>query len=228
MPEQLAALVAAQGRYGDALLTAYVDPSRRDRQRLRDLRGAARLARSNAEASVGRVVVEPRRALHAMHTDVALGVLAAARRYALAVLALHAHVPQLAASAPPAETAELAAALTAALRRGSDLLVAALREARPATTLPPLRDMQLALAAALATDVSASAAVIGGGAGAGASGTTMPSGVQDADPSLDAALLDVETDLMVDSVNSIADLLAHLEPAVPQRHWRLRGPGFPA
>ena len=85
----LAALLEAHSRYVEALLVAYADPRHADLQALGEIRAAGRLKRSNAEAIVERMLAEPA-ARHSIAAPVALGLLAAIRRHALASLALHA------------------------------------------------------------------------------------------------------------------------------------------
>jgi hypothetical protein len=90
-------------RYTAELLGTFVAPERWDPKRLAEARAAARLARSNSEASVERLLGEPV-APRDWRGRLGLGVLAAFRRYSLAALALHARletgppdpVPQLA------------------------------------------------------------------------------------------------------------------------------------
>jgi hypothetical protein len=85
----LADLLEALGRHTAAVLAGYADPAAVDLDVLQDLRAAGRLARSNAEAAVDRMLVEPADR-QTLPPHVAMGVLAAARRYALSALALHA------------------------------------------------------------------------------------------------------------------------------------------
>jgi len=89
-------------RYTDALLGTYVAPERWDPKRLAEARAAARLARSNSEASVERLLGEP-----VTQGDwkgrLGLGVLAAFRGYALGALALHARLE----SGPPEPVPQL-------------------------------------------------------------------------------------------------------------------------
>jgi hypothetical protein len=161
----LASMLRLHSQYVDALLTGFADPSRIDLQRIGGIRSEARLARSNAEAVIERMIAEPARRA-GLPPRVAVGILAALRRHALAALALHAGlergvtegVPGMARLAP-----EMSGALTA--------LATALDAGTPPPPLPDLRTSQLAL------------------------------GKSD-------ALVNDETDLMVDSVNTIASLLA--------------------
>ena len=163
----LAAMLDIHGEYVSRLLTAYVSPSGLEAQ-LRELgriRSAARLVRSNAEATIERMLTEPAsRATIAPRA--AIGLLAALRRHALAALSLHAGlergVPQ-----PMPELALLRDQVTESL----GAIAQALRSRSVPAELPPLRQTQLALA-----------------------------------PSADA-LVGHETDLMVDSIKTMAELL---------------------
>jgi uncharacterized membrane protein YccC len=162
--DRVADLLDAHRRYVTALFRGLIDRSSMDRARLGAGRAAARLARSNAEASVQRMLVEPfsRRSLDA---DVALGLLAATRRHALAVLALQARLEREANVSPEFE--RLAGQIEDALRT----LARALRERSLPSAMPPLRATQEQLRAVSTSTV-----------------------------------LD-ETDVMVDSLNTMADLL---------------------
>ncbi len=161
----LAGLLEAHAGYVKALFEGYADPQRVDRRGLGDVRVAARLTRSNAEAVVERMLVEPA-GMHAIPAAVAMGLLAAIRRHALAALALHAGLEQD-GSAPVPGVAALASQMTTSLRA----LAEALRTGTVPAPLPPLRQTQLALASG-------------------------------------SGVLNDETDLMVDSVNTMAELLA--------------------
>jgi uncharacterized membrane protein YccC len=92
---QLADLVEAQADYAGAVLAVIADPRSDRRGRLSSLRATARLARSNAEASLERFASEPLRSRRDAPIGIrqASGILAAARRSALAVLGLHLHLP---------------------------------------------------------------------------------------------------------------------------------------
>jgi uncharacterized membrane protein YccC len=142
----LADLLEAQGRYGSAVLAAYGDPEARDVDELRHARLAARLARTNAEASVNRALAEPR-PHRRVDPEVALGMVAEIRRYAMSVLALHGHL----ATASPVVTPRLAA-LACAVRRSLAALAASLRDGTPAAGRPPLRQLHGELVAATGGD----------------------------------------------------------------------------
>jgi uncharacterized membrane protein YccC len=162
--ESLGAMLDAHGAYVAALLRGYSDPSRIDLDELSQIRIGARLARSNAEAVVERMLAEPAsRAAIAPRT--AVGLLAALRRHALGALALHAGLERGIETPVPGMT-QLAGEMTDSLAT----LAASVRSGQPPAALPPLRQSQLALGA---TD----------------------------------ALVEAETDLMVDSINTVAALL---------------------
>jgi uncharacterized membrane protein YccC len=163
--DQLAAVFDAHVPYVERLLGAYVDPARHDPRRLQDARAAARLARSNAEASVERLLSEPRHR-QALDPRVAIGVLAALRRYALAALALQARLER---GSPPAVPG--LDRLAAQLASMHSALARAIRTGTPPSEVPPLRQTHDELRATAKT-----------------------------------SLFD-ETDLMVDSLNTVADLL---------------------
>ena len=141
----LAALLESQGRYGTAVLTAYVDPSRRRPEALHRELVAARLARSNAQTSVDRLLTEP--ASDEMPPSSALGVVAAVQMYAQSVMTLHARLPLPEDPAVP-ELAVLTAQTDTAMRGLADVLRG---RRRPPVTLS-LRESQTALRAALGRD----------------------------------------------------------------------------
>lgn len=86
--EALATLIDALAADARILLGALIDPAEWNDGRLRTSRNRARLARSNAEASIERMLGEPE-TNRRIEAQLALGILAAARRYALGALALH-------------------------------------------------------------------------------------------------------------------------------------------
>ena len=180
VPEQLARLVEAQARYGTTLLEQYADLSRRDLSRLEELRAAARLARSNGEASVARASTEPTGRRGGLPPGDAEAVGAHVRAFALAALALQAHLPD----ARPVAVRPALLALVGELRAALDGLAAALRSGRapaPATGLEQaLQDLRAAL------DVRVRA---------------------DPTTALDAAVLDVETASLVAAAHGIAEVL---------------------
>ena len=182
--DRLADLVEIDGRYGAALLHAWADPAGADRAALQRLRRVARLARSNAEASVDRWLSEPvgrqPGSPNALDAETAQGILAAVRRYIWGALVLHGELPSTGPVRPDLhrlgdEAEEAMAIVVVALRTGS-----------APTGYPPLRATQVALAAHLR----------------GAS-------AQAADPTPTAVDMVVlsETDLMVNAVDTLAHLV---------------------
>lgn len=161
----LASMFEAQSLYVGSLLQTYVEPGRADIARLGRLRAAARLARSNVEALVERMLAEPARTA-TIRPRVATGLLAAIRRNALATLTLHAGVERGIKATSPA-LSPLAAEIESSLL----LLADAAREGRPPVSMPPLRQTHLS-----------------------------------ASNSLDRVVAQ-ETDLLVDGINTMADLL---------------------
>lgn len=161
----LAAILDAHGRYVAALLDSYANPRERDLVRLAELRATARLARSNFEAAVERMLVEPRRK-GSLGSRTAMGLLAALRRHALAALALHAGIER-GIDQPAPGMAHLSAEMKTSLLCLAD----AVREDTAPPPLPPLRQTQLAL------------------------GKSVTHAVRE------------ETDLMVDGINTMAELL---------------------
>ncbi len=127
------------------MLTAYVDPSRRRPEALHRELVAARLARSNAQTSVDRLLTEP--ASDEMPPSSALGVVAAVQMYAQSVMTLHARLPLPEDPAVP-ELAALTAQTDTAMRGLADVLRG---RRRPPVTLS-LRESQTALRAALGRD----------------------------------------------------------------------------
>ncbi len=187
---RLADLVEIDGRYGAALLHAWADPAAADRAALQRLRLAARLARSNAEASVDRWLSEPagRRSTDPVppEPEKAQGILAAVRRYVWAALVLHGQLPLAGPALPDlhrlaAEVEDALAAVATALRAG----------AAPGR-YPSLRATQVSVAAHLLHPPSES----------GRDPARAPGDM----------LLVSETDLMVNAVNT----LAHLVDAEPR------------
>lgn len=169
----LAAMFDAQSVYVRALLNAYANPKNDDVARLTRLRGAARRARSNAEAVIERMLVEPNRK-STIQPRAATGLLAAIRRNALTSLALHAGVER-GIAAPSPKLAPLAAEMKESL----SILAEAVADARAPRPLPPLRQTHLAIA-----------------------GEINP-------------LVEHETDLMVDAINTMAELLTKDARGIP-------------
>ena len=166
--DALASLVAVLAADARLLLGSLVDPDTWSEERLRASRHRARLARSNAEASVERMMAEPETSRR-IDPQVALGLLAATRRYALGALALHAQLNE--------------------------------RPLHSRPDLAPLRDQLVAVLESVAESlrVTGSPAIPDGG-------VLVDSLEHDPD-------IDVEADMMADSVNTMAALAS-----LRQRH----------
>jgi len=102
--EALATLIDALAADARILIGALIDPAEWDEGRLRASRNRARLARSNAEASIERMLSEPE-TNRRIAPQLALGILAATRRYALGALALHAQLTERPTRPRPSLTA---------------------------------------------------------------------------------------------------------------------------
>jgi uncharacterized membrane protein YccC len=180
MPERLADLVVAEGRYAKAVLTAWADPAGADRRSLQQARLNARLARANAEAVADRWLSEPSRP-NACQQETVLGILAAVRTYLQGILTLHAQLPAKGPAFPQVtpfadEVAEAMFAVAQSVRSGA-----------PHGRMPTLRSTQLALAERLSVPKR-----------------DEPSGR----PLEDRALILVsETDLLTHSVDTLAHLV---------------------
>ncbi len=186
-PARLAGLLDRQRAYLVALADALLDSGRRpsddDKRALAAAQAAVWLARTNAEASVDRLVNEPV-APRDVTTRATLGILAASRRLGLASLALSARLSSSAPWLPQAEFAALENGLSEAL--GS--LATSLREHTVPAEFPPLRDAHGRLAKAVAAHGDA------GGAG-----------------------IVAETDIMVDALDTMRDLLVRLREEGPTK-----------
>ena len=172
----LAAMLDAHAAYVEALLGAYTDPARIDLTRLSELRATGRLARSNGEAVIERMLAEPP-SRASIGRRAAVGLLAALRRQSLAALALHAGVER-GVEAGIQGLGPLTEDITTSLTT----LAKAVRAGAAPPRLPSLRQTQLAL-----------------------------------DPSTHAVIQE-ETDIMVDAINTIADILTRdaAETTAPQ------------
>ena len=147
-PEKLARLIEAHREYAVALLRQIAHPKQLDLARLRALQGAARRARSDAEASTARLVAEP--AQPPLTPPVAIAVMAAVGRLAHEELALHSLA--VSPSSPTGEadgesevTARRVDALAAALSTTMSHLAVSLRTLKPPLPIPALRPLQAAL-----------------------------------------------------------------------------------
>jgi uncharacterized membrane protein YccC len=138
LPERLADLVAAYRDY----LTAVLDPSS-DEQRLQRARAAARLARSNAQASVDRARSEPVPTMG--QVELGEAVLAHTHRFVHAVLTIDAVRGSVRDISEVAEFEEFMAVAAEVLERCEH----AIRSEQPPRSVPPLRPAQERLARAL-------------------------------------------------------------------------------
>jgi len=169
---ELALLLEKDRAYGALVLDAYRDPHGRNDRAILAAQLAVRLARTNAETSVDRILAEPVQT-RTIRVRAALGILAATRRFGLAVLTLQSRLPR----AHPVGVPELRI-LRDAVDASLTQLATALRERFEPAPLPALRDMQIQLKTALEGTAAAH-----------------------------DGMLVSETDLIVDSVKTIADLL---------------------
>ena len=148
VPGRLAALLEAQARYAAAVLAALIAPQTNNGPDLARARREAQLARSNAEQSVERMLVEPA-SRRALSPSAALGILAAARTFAAAGLALDAARP-----APVCPPWPALRPLAEGIEEGLLRLAAGLRSEGEVPPLPPLRALYARLAGGLGRDGS--------------------------------------------------------------------------
>ncbi|MBV8600238.1 MAG: FUSC family protein, partial [Candidatus Eremiobacteraeota bacterium] len=139
----LAEWLDASRRYLRLVLEGYAAPERYDAQAIAKAQTAAWAQRSDAEASLDRMLGEPVRT-HGIAEECALGVVAAGRRIGLVVLALNAHATRATRRERP-ELAAFADRLDDALRAS----IEALREARPPAPYGHLREAYRTLANSL-------------------------------------------------------------------------------
>ncbi|MGH9445354.1 MAG: FUSC family protein, partial [Terriglobia bacterium] len=207
----LAELLKAQCQRGTAVLLAYAHPGQYAAAPLPELTLAARLARSNAEASVdammSAVIQQP-----SIERQLAVGVLAAVRLYALGSMTLQAHLETVTDAPLPALDpliSQLESSLTA--------LAVSLRSHKPLPRLPPLRDTHGRMLRGFSALGAANRALQGRG------NRTMPLSPDDQELAFKAELVSSETDLMVDSVNTIDLLLSKQDKSRPMAKTRATG-----
>lgn len=135
----LAILIDAQRAYGIMVLRAYLHPMNIDGAAIRRAQTRAWLARSNAEAAVEKLAGEPV-GPRALPLRAARDLLAATRRFGIAVLALRSRVTRDAHEPRP-----VLEALIADLDRGLASVANVLRQPGLPLELPPLHDDQRAL-----------------------------------------------------------------------------------
>jgi uncharacterized membrane protein YccC len=170
--DDLASLVESLTAYGRLILRAFLAPATVDVAAVQAAELAARLARSNAEASVDQMRGEPV-SPRGISLAAAQGVLAACRRIGIAFLALRARI-SLGENVSRASLAAFVGDFETALASVADTL----RHGSVPIALPPLRDDQTVLARAVA-----------------------------AEPDAHWEILVSETDLVVESIDTMADLL---------------------
>jgi uncharacterized membrane protein YccC len=113
--EKLAARLDAQRHYFAAVMNAFIDPSRYNAGQIEQLRRAARLARSNAEASVQRALNEPAR--RQGDPDIIYGLLVASDSLAKGLLGLEAQLYETPERQPLPELKPFAEEVSGALEK---------------------------------------------------------------------------------------------------------------
>lgn len=176
VPERLADLVDAYRQYFDAVRDGYLFPGPEAQIRLDRTRNAARLARSNAEASVTRLSSEP--GLSEERKSRVQKLIANSHRLVLAIMSLEAGI----ASSSPAPVRESFRAFADKLDRTLSALSGALRGGKiDRSTLPDLREAHREL-------------------------------TRSGDPHFGRyALVNIETDRIVNSLNTLVDLVASVK-----------------
>lgn len=144
VPDDLADLVEAQRRQTHVVLRAYLDPAAYDVRAARAAQLVSWRARTTAESAVDQMLAEPVRP-RALRTRTALALLAAGRRYGVAVLTLYSRLPAHEAVANP-QLALLAAELDGALHAVAEALR---RHRHDVVAMPQLRATQVELKRAL-------------------------------------------------------------------------------
>jgi uncharacterized membrane protein YccC len=139
LPDATAALIEGDRAYLHSVFESWLGHG--DKEAVRSFRSRARVARTNAEASVQRALFEPARSRAGFGTAEATGILASLRRFADGALALEAHLEED-RPVPVPEADALADGLNIALVE----LASAARGRRAPAPLPPLRDTQQELA----------------------------------------------------------------------------------
>jgi len=142
LPDTTAALIEADRAYVHSLFESWFDRAACDSEAVRSARARARVARTNAEASVQRALFEPTGNQVGLGAADATGLLASLRRFADGALALEAHFEEDRPPAAPEEARTIARELDTALAE----LASAVRYRRPPAALPALRETQQALA----------------------------------------------------------------------------------
>ena len=145
--EKFARLLDAHRVFAAAVFRQLIHPGPEAASQLRALQGAARIARSDAEAATARLREEP--AHVPLTPELAQGVIAAVTRLAHAELALHAFVLSRCASMDPSAALDGVAApvdaFAVALDAAMSQLAAAVSRLRQPGPIPALRPIQAAL-----------------------------------------------------------------------------------
>jgi uncharacterized membrane protein YccC len=144
VPDDLAELIEAQRRQTALVLQAYLDPASYDTRGARAAQLASWRARSTAEAALDQMMAEPVRP-RGLRVETALALVAAGRRYGIAVLTLYSRLPADHAVAN-AQLALLAAELDQALHAIAEALRNRTHEG---IAMPRLRATQVELKRAL-------------------------------------------------------------------------------
>ena len=230
LPAQMGDLVAVEGRYARGVLSAWADPAAADRAALQRDRLDARVTRTNAEAAVDRWLAEPARP-GALDRDTVLGMVAAVHNCVEAVLTLHARLPRD-RSPDPVLSRDRPADGVLAGDRPADPVLAGDRPADPVLAGDRPADPVLAgdrpadpvlrtLADQVGASLDAVAATIRGGRPAGSLAALRETQLALADRLVgdgavdaDAVSLVGETDLLVNSINTLGHL-AGLDRSAP-------------
>ncbi len=187
VPRLLARMLVTQEMFARLVLDGEIDPAALDQRALDQAGSAARVARTNAEAAVERMATEPDRP-GALTTEAANGIVASIHRFALAAVAMHASQP---ASHPPvAQLVPLRDGITTTMTGLADGLSGPAGTARP----EPLRTLHAELIHGLHE----------------AENRDQPPGIRAF--SAEMAVIIGETDLMVDAVDTMAELVTAPQP----------------
>ncbi len=144
VPDDLADLVEAQRRQTSLVLNAYREPATYEARDARAAQLASWRARSTAESAVDQMLAEPVKP-RGMRVRTALALLAAGRRYGIAVLTLYSRLP----ANEPVVNPQLAL-LSAELDEALQAVAGALRNrSHEIVTMPRLRATQVELKRAL-------------------------------------------------------------------------------
>jgi uncharacterized membrane protein YccC len=181
-PERLADLVDAYRAYFDAVRDGHLIPGPETQSRLDRARNAARLARSNAEASITRLSAEP--GLKEERKSLVQKLIANSHRLVLAIMSLEAGI----ATSSPAPVRESFRAFADKLDATLSALSGALRGGKlDRSTLPDLREAHREL-------------------------------TRSGDPRFGRyTLVNVETDRIVNSLNTVADLVEQWSQTIVAR-----------